>query len=128
MTRRLLALMMAAVVAGAPEALEACQVICTTVTSTEGSTAAPGIAHHHSHHQEAAPSGLLALHAASNACGPGEALLPSAARQSVRVTVQSAIAATVDAVPIVRQSTQPHAAYLRQKPPGLVPPAAPLRV
>jgi hypothetical protein len=119
--------MMAAVVAGAPEALEACQVICTTVTSTESSTAAPGIAHHHSHHQEAAPSGLLALHAASNACGPGEALLPSAARQSVRVSVQSAIAATVGTVPSVRQSTQPHAAYL-QKPPGLVPPAAPLRV
>jgi len=128
MTRRLLALMMAFVVAGAPEALEACQVICTTVTPGGSTTPASGIAHHHSHHQEAAPTGRAALQAVSNACGPGDALLPSAARRSARVTGQPAIAAIVQAFPIVHQSTRPHSPSLHRKPPGLFFLAAALRI
>ena len=71
MTRRLLALMMAVVVAAAPEAIEVCHVICATVTRGGSTTPASGLAHHHSHHQEAVPSGRPALQAVSNACGPG---------------------------------------------------------
>jgi hypothetical protein len=120
--------MMAGVVAGAPEALEACQVICTTVTATESSTAASSVSHHHSHHQEAVPSGRPALQAVPNACGPGDALLPSAAHQSARVTGQPVIAASGRALPIISKSAPPHAQHLHQKPPGSVLFAAPLRV
>jgi hypothetical protein len=122
--------MMAVVVAGAPEALEACQVICTTVAPAESSTAAAAssVSHHHSHHQEAASSGRPALQAVSYACGPGDALLPSAARQSIRVTVQPAIAASGRALPTIPKSARPHAPHLHQKPPGFVLLAAPLRV
>jgi hypothetical protein len=129
MTRRLLALMMAIVVAGAPEALEVCQVICATAVTAGGSTtAASDIAAHHSHHREAAPSRQLELRAVPDACGPGKALLPSAARKSARAPVQPAIAATVQAFPIVSQSTRTHAPGLRQKPPGLPFLAASLRI
>jgi hypothetical protein len=128
MTRRLLALTMVAVVAGAPEALEACQVICAIVTPTESSTAASSVAFHHSHHQEAVPSGGPALQPVSNACGSDEALLPSAARQSARFTVQPANAAIVHAFALVRQSTRPFAPLFHQKPPGVVLLAAPLRI
>ena len=128
MTRRLLALMMAAIVAGAPEAVEVCQVVCATVTRAGSTTPASDIAHHHSHHQEAAPSGQLALEAVPYTCGPGEALLPSAAREPTRSPVQPAIVATLRVSSIASLSTRSHSPDRRQKPPGLLFLAASLRI
>ena len=119
MTKRLLALMVAAVVAGAPEALEACRLICATVAPGGSTTRASGNTHHHAHQQAAPPTGQPGLRAVPYACGPDSVLLPSAATRSMQVTVTPPIAATVQAFP-VPQSTSSHSPSLQRKPPGLV--------
>lgn len=118
MHRRLLALVLGLFVAGAPEALEACQVFCAGGTHAERSTHAGHAAHGHSCRQEAASIVGLGLRAIPHVCGHDEAL-PTAGQQLPQVTTQPAILVTISPFSILARSAQPIAPAVRRKPPGL---------
>jgi hypothetical protein len=126
MHRRLLALVLGLVVAGAPEALEACQVFCTSAAHTGMPIVARHAEHGHSGHRVAAPAAGAGWQAAMHVCGHDDAL-PTARQQILPTTAQPASIVTIlPAIPA--GSARPIAPAVRPKPPRSGPFAAQLRV